>query len=241
MRRVWGLTMAAVLLVALAGTACGESKASAETIVRGAPAKTQKAKTARLAMVADTTAGSNAVHVTADGVIDLAGHKADMTMDVGQALPGKIRMLLVGLTAYLQLPSELASQVPGGKPFVKVDLQQAAKQQGFDLGAIQQNADATAQLDYLRGVSNDVHEVGHDTLRGTSTTHYAGTVDLKKAAATAATPEAKQSIERAEQVLGTSTFPVDVWIDGQGRLRKMAYKMDLSKSATGGGQAALGQ
>src|SRR3954454_1731507 len=217
MRRVWGLTTAAVLVVALAGTACGERKANAETIVRAAPAKTQKAKTARVAMVVDTTAASNAVHVTADGVIDLAGHRADMTMDVGQALPGKIRMLLITLTASLQLPPELSSQVPGGKPFVKVDIQQAAQQQGFDLGAIQQNADATAQLDYLRGVSNDVHEVGKETLRGTSTTHYAGTVDLNKAAATAATPEAKQSIQRAVQVLGTSTFPVDVWIDGQCR------------------------
>src|SRR4051812_31229649 len=229
MRRAWILMVAPALVLGLAGAACGD-KASAQTIVRSAATKTEDAKTAHLAMTVTTNAGGTPVNVTADGSIDLPGRKGELTMDLGQALVGKVHVLMIGTSVFLQLPGALATQIPGGKQFLKVDVSQLGQQQGINLGALQQNPDATSQLDYLRGVSDDVHEVGKETVRGASTTHYRATVDLKKAAA-ASNSDAKAAIEQAEKVLGTVTFPIDVWIDGQGRLRKLTYSLDVSKAA----------
>lgn len=243
MRRVWGLTMASLLVVALAGTACGESKASAETIVRSTSSKTAKAKTAKMAIsVIGSGSHTSAINVNGEGVVDLAGRRADLTVDAGSAVGGKIRMLMIGTIIYMQLPQNLASQVPGGKPFVKIDLQQVGQQQGIDIAALQQqNPDAASQLAFLNGAGADFHSVGKENVRGAETTHFQGTVDLAKAAQAAATPELKDAMTKTQQKLGSSSLPMDVWIDGQGRMRKLTYSMDIGKlAAANGGPAQTG-
>jgi hypothetical protein len=47
---------------------------------------------------------------------------------------------------------------------------------------------------------------------------------------------AKQSADDAARALGTTTFPADVWLDAEGRTRKMAFKAD----STGGGSGPGG-
>ncbi|HSH60342.1 MAG TPA: hypothetical protein VK988_12025 [Acidimicrobiales bacterium] len=54
---------------------------------------------------------------------------------------------------------------------------------------------------------------------------YRGTVDMNKAAA-AAPPEQQQTYQKLAQIYG-QPLPVEVWIDGDGRLRKMTYAVDL--------------
>jgi hypothetical protein len=234
MRRLSVLGLLPMLLLALAG--CGTKAADAATIVRSAPAKTTDAKTARMALTVDGTSGTTNINATGDGVIDIVGKRGDLTMDVGQAGLGKLHVLMFGTNFYMQLPAQLQGQIPGGKPFLKIDLAAASKQQGIDLGALsQQNPDASSQLAFLNGAGADFKKVGTEKIRGTATTHYAGTVDLAKAAAAVKTPEQKTALEKAQQQLGISTFPMDVWVDGQGRMRKMTYQMDLSKAAAQNG------
>src|SRR4051794_22157149 len=243
MRRLSVLALVPMLAAALALAACGEGTVAAATIVRNVPAKTEKAKTARMAInVTGSGGGSQAINVTADGVIDITSKRGDLTMDLGQAGLGKMRVLMFGTLLYVQLPPQLQGQIPGGKPFLKLDLTALSKQQGLDLGALtQQNPDASSQLAILNGAGSDFKKVGSEKLRGTSTTHYAGTVDLTKAAAAATTPEKKAALDKVREQLGTSTFPVDVWVDGQGRLRKLTYKMDLSKAAAASKSGVSGE
>jgi hypothetical protein len=145
--------------------------------------------------------------------------------------------LLLGTVVYLKLPGTLQAQVPGNKPFARIDLQAAGQSQGLDFGALSQSTDPTSGLGYLYGASDNVTKVGNETLRGAKTTHYKATVDLQKAELKM-TPEQKQAVEKVRTQLGTSTFPVDAWIDGAGRVRKMTYAIDMSKAKTPAGQPA---
>ncbi|HEV2810764.1 MAG TPA: hypothetical protein VGV93_10260 [Acidimicrobiales bacterium] len=63
---------------------------------------------------------------------------------------------------------------------------------------------STDALEYLRSVTDEVTEVGAETVRGVDTTHYRGTVRLAEAGA---------SRER-------DRYPVEVWVDENGRTRR---------------------
>ena len=70
--------------------------------------------------------------------------------------------------------------------------------------------------------------VGTEDVRGSATTHYRAVVDLNKAADQS--PTARDAIKSTVKLLGSSSMPVDVWVDAQGRVRRMKYVVDLSKS-----------
>jgi hypothetical protein len=228
-----GWVLASCSLVAVA--ACGQA-ASATTVVRSSATKTAQAKTSKFALdVTSQTGGSN-VEVKGDGVADFAKKDIDLTMDIPQA--GSIEVLTFGTVAYVKLPRVLQSQIPGGKPYGKIDLQAVGRSKGLDFSSLTSgSSDPTSGLSYLNGAADGVTKVGTETLRGAKTTHYKATVDLQKAEAKA-TAAQKQTIEKARTQLGTSTFPVDVWIDSAGRVRKMSYSFDLSKVKSASGQSA---
>jgi hypothetical protein len=87
-------------------------------------------------------------------------------------------------------------------------------------------------LQALRGAA-DVREVGHDVVRGVDTTHYATNVDLQKAIASAPAND-RNDVRRALGMLGSTTIPVDVWVDAQGRARRMTVHADTSAFGTSG-------
>lgn len=68
-------------------------------------------------------------------------------------------------------------------------------------------AASTQSLEYLRSVAEDVTEVGIEEVRGVSTVHHQGSVRLTELGAA---PE----FER---------FPVEVWVDEDGRTRRFSY------------------
>jgi hypothetical protein len=111
----------------------------------------------------------------------------------------------------------------GGKNWVKLD-QDEMKQLGFDSS----QSDPRSTLDILRGVSNDVTDLGHDAVHGVDTTHFRAAVDVKRALARV--PSSQR--DRFNRVFGRSkTIPTDVWIDGDGLPRKIVET--LSGSAAG--------
>ncbi len=68
-------------------------------------------------------------------------------------------------------------------------------------------AASTDALTYLRTVAEDVTEAGTETVRGARTTHYRATVQLSQLGAP---PEYDR-------------YPVEVWIDDDGRARRYRY------------------
>ena len=223
-----------LVLAAGAGAACGQEELSAQEIVAGAADATAEAGTSKLALRITTKVGEQNVDISSEGVIDYDEQHGRLTMDLAAlGLPGangQMELLLLGKVIFMKLPAGALPPQLSAKPWVRLDLEALANREGFNLGSLDQlrNSDPTKTLEYLRGASEDVTEVGDEKVRGADTTHYKATVDLRKAAE--AQPEAKEAIEQAIEQLGTSIVPMDVWIDDEGRLRRMRYEMDLSKS-----------
>jgi hypothetical protein len=213
-------------LAALGGLAgCGSSDSFNPDVVAQAADKTASAGGAKLAIRIEA-AGQK---INGTGFMDTKGHKGRMSLQIPQ-LRGTMDAVFLNRIIYLHFPAAIAGKIPGGKSWVKLDLDKAARQQGIDLGALQStstNNDPAQQLAQLRG-AGDVKKVGTETIRGTKTTHYKATIDLRKAADRAPADQraaAKRSVEQIIKLTGSSTVPTEVWLDKQGRARRMSFTM----------------
>jgi hypothetical protein len=211
----------------------GGTKAKQQTpldAVLASSAKTAEAKSSKLAFslltqgVQGVPGGS--ITITGEGAFDYPGRQGAFTMNVPQL--GQVEAVSTGSTIYQKFPPQLAARL-GGKPWLKIDLNQAGQAAGIDFNSLSQasSGDPTQALQFLRGAGADMVEVGKEQVRGEAVTHYRGTVDMNKAAA-AAPPEQQQTYQKLAQIYA-QPLPVEVWIDGDGRLRKMTYAVDLSR------------
>ena len=71
-------------------------------------------------------------------------------------------------------------------------------------------------------------KVGNEKIRGTDTTHLRGQVDLSEEAIAKAPVEAQESLREAQKQFGVAGYPVDVWLDGDGRVRRFRYSMSAA-------------
>ena len=177
-----------------------------------------------------------------------------MTMDMGpllsQLAPGRpggadtsVELRLVDKVMYMKYPAVLAQGMGTDTPWLSMDLGAALGDLGLpqdSLGQFEQT-DPTQYLQYLAAVSSDVTEVGHDKLRDVDTTHYHATIDLTKALDRVPADVAQRlgidpdqlgkSFEQLRTQAGSDELPMDVWIDANGRLRRMRMEMG---AASGG-------
>ncbi|TVT25223.1 hypothetical protein LWP59_12320 [Amycolatopsis acidiphila] len=210
-------------------------------MVAAAYSKTTDAHTAKTTMSTQLGMGGQSLPITASGVVDFTGKAAQLTETL-PANAGTMETRFVNGMVYLQLPGQLGAQLAGGKPWVSLDLNKIAQQQyGASLSELQGSmpSDPTDALGYLRGASDQVREIGPDTVDGAPTKHYDVTIDLDKA--TAGRPaQAQQATQKLEQQLGTHTLPAQVWIDDQGRLRKIMLDERATPPSTAGSTATPG-
>jgi hypothetical protein len=85
--------------------------------------------------------------------------------------------------------------------------------------------DPGQQLELLRGVSDDVRVVGREQLRGDSVQHFAITIDPKRLAANVNVVVPGSLTEKA--IKASEPMPADVYVDEQGRVRKLTVKIAL--------------
>jgi hypothetical protein len=157
----------------------------------------------------------------------------DAPKELGDPEMWKLEMRMDGKVAYMRMPF-LASELPGGKEWVSIDLERAAQMQGRDLGELQslaQGSDPRQLLSYLRALAGDVTHVGDEEVRGVPTAHYFAVVDWQKVLQQAAKQAGEPGLLDQFQGLGgsMSNIPVDVWVDESRRLRRMT--MDFSMTA----------
>jgi len=226
-----------LLLTAGCGSDSSEDGATGTTVKQKTPieavlasaTKTAEAKSSKVAfsLVTQGLPGvpGGSLSITGEGAFDYAGRQGAFTSNVPPF--GQIEVVSTGSTVYQKFPPQVAADL-GGKPWVKMDLNQLGKDAGIDFDSISQasSGDPTQALQFLRG-SADITEVGKEQVRGEAVTHYRGTIDLNKAAATAP-PEQQPTYQELAQ-LYAQPLPVEVWIDGQDRLRKVSYVVDLAK------------
>ena len=92
---------------------------------------------------------------TGKGAMDLKGRRMQMeTLMAMPALPGgsmKIDQVLDGTSMYMRMPM-LKGQLPGGKEWMKIDMQKAGKAAGLDMSAMMQGggSDPAAMLRWPR-------------------------------------------------------------------------------------------
>jgi hypothetical protein len=228
MRRLLPVLFVCAVLPIVAGCGAGNSVKNAVDPVAQAATKTASAGTVQVSMTGKVSAAGIEVPLAGKGAFDLKGKRGHF--DVTTTVPGKgavdVQEIMNGLVLYMRSDA-LTSSLPGGKHWIKLDLQKLGKQQGIDLGSLQQlggGTDPTQFLTYLQKAGH-VEKVGSEDLNGTPTTHYKATIDLDKLASS--NSSAADSVKQLEKLTGTKSLPSDIWIDGSGRVRRqtVSYKM----------------
>jgi hypothetical protein len=132
------------------------------------------------------------MEMSATGALDNQNHRMSMRLDMsklashlgaagGDGARGRLgrpggRRLLERPGSDLPEPAGARKVMPGGKPWIKVDLSAVGKQAGIDLSQFTQlGTDPAQMVGWLRTVSGDVTTVGTEQIDGVDTTHYRAT------------------------------------------------------------------
>jgi hypothetical protein len=209
--------------------------------VQGAAAKVTEARSARFSMtVLMVFAGEEVPATTATtvGVYDYAAHEGQMDTTVKTAgIPFRTteRTLVIGADIYTKLPQppdlpEGAPPIPGGhhKPWTKLELPKELAGlnglgPGFGPGPGEGAGDPTEALRYLKTAASKVELVGEEQVRGEPSTRYAVTLDMARQVAQLP----KEPSGFLEESGLAFAKPADVWIDQQGRLRRIHYAVTM--------------
>ncbi|MFN2589145.1 MAG: hypothetical protein ABR518_00025 [Actinomycetota bacterium] len=227
--------------IALTGLSCaGGGGGGTVGVIAAAVSKTSSGNTARfrmeMTMSGQELGGSLTIPV--EGEMDFRDLRARMTMDFpeipGSPDLGQVEMVMDGTVFYMRSPA--FTQTGGlSTPWIKFDLEELTAG-AVDLQTLSSSrTDPTQALEYLRGMG-EVTKVGTEEIDGTATTHYRGIVDLRRAVENA--PESNRdaleaAVDQFEEFAGTTTFPEDVWIGSDGRVRRMEFAFHLSDPKSG--------
>ena len=116
-----------------------------------------------------------------------------------------------------------------GKPWVRADISTFTEAFGGGESLGGGSTDPTQTLSFLKAAGT-VTRVGSEDLRGTPATHYHAVIDLKRYAGVLPAGEraaAKKYAQAFERISGSTTLPMDVWIDGSNRVVRTAFTLSL--------------
>jgi hypothetical protein len=175
------LALAALAFVAAGcggGGSSSQTKLTPSAYVMQSAKKSAQATSQHIQLNGNTTVQGQTVAMKGSGDFDNTAKTGAMTL---KALVGGLSMqideVVDGTVIYMKSPL-FAANLPAGKTWIRLDLQQAAAQQGLDLGGLlsQKPSDSLAQLQALGKVT----EVGEEEIGGAKTTHYRATIDRTK-------------------------------------------------------------
>ncbi|MEO3785842.1 LppX_LprAFG lipoprotein [Actinocorallia sp. B10E7] len=141
---------------------------------------------------------------------------------------GGTRVVLLDETVYVQ-NSQLSQFLNSGKPWMKITLGEAANAVGFNPNDLLKQVDQAdpGKLSRILSSSTDVKKVGSEKIDGVETTHYQGTVDVKKSM-TEYDPELRATAEQLSN--GSEKLGFDIWVDGEQLPRKVITKVTTSEA-----------
>lgn len=182
--------------------------------------------TARTRFTSVVTTPQGEVSTAGEGVTSADGAAVDLVLTGPSAAAFgadelEVEVRIVDGVMYQRSP-QLLAQLDVDAEWLRFDLDTL----GPEFGAI---ADRTRQTDpaealsALRGVTA-VAEVGEEDLEGVATTRYAATLDLRtafEASGVESTPFEERGVDLDQSV------PVDVWIDGDGLIRRYESTLDV--------------
>ncbi len=223
-----------LVVVSLALVACGGSP-NPIALVSSTPDKTADAGTARMSL--ESTArgipGAEGLTSTAEGVVDFEAQRGAMTLALpsGSGLGGgELEFVYDRTVMYLRSPQP----TPGVETeWVSLDFAQLTEEvSGTDIQQFAQagSNDPSNALALLKGTADSVEEIGSEDVRGEETTHYRATVDLRRSAEQAGAVRDQRQFEAFLDQFPSETIPVDVWLDDEGRTRRMRIDQPLPQT-----------
>lgn len=188
-------------------------------LFRAAAIDTDEQRSSRYSLTTATTVNGTDVVFSGEGIYDWSADTGRVTYD----LPiGQVQQRVLGAHLYLALPQQ---------PEVFFDLRTA------DVAAspVGGTVEPTAQLHMLAAV-NEAEVVGQEQVRGEPTTHYRGTYDVARAlrGAQGLQQQALRSLLGAAASMPEAEY--DVFLDRDGRLRRLEQSLEVPASAQTAGQ-----
>ena len=258
MKRV-GIRVTLAFVVALGATACGSEiknpDASPSVAQTSSPQETADpellqivaasgdhlldAGSAHVEMSMDMTASGQTTHSEGTGSFDYDTGAGQMEMTMESPMfpePVTTKMVTDFPFMYMNMQDlfgNLGQQFSLPEPWIKVNLQTMSEELGMDLGGLMQftQGDMSSYSLYTKGVE-DVQKVGREEVRGAPATRYSAVIDFEKLAAEV--PESlKPTFDQLIEIMGESHVPMEVWIDGQGRLVRQSFAMTMNMPSTG--------
>jgi hypothetical protein len=227
--------------------ACGGG-ASSKTIA-GAAGKTLAASTVSASYDASLNVSTfkGKISFKGSGVVDNESHHSRLTVDLSSlaqesgaksdlsAFRGEEVVDSSGdLVLYLRIPF-YTQHLPASKPWLRIDYGKTLKEKGIAINSLTLDQDPGQCLEFLRGVTGKVEKVGETAVAGVQTTHYRASIfllDYPKALTGARKTAAQHVAGRIVQLTKQSTFPTEVWIDGEGYVRRMTFTYAIPASDT---------
>jgi len=235
----------AVVAVAAVTAGCGGGSSTKGALpldpVAAAATRTQDAGAAHIRFAMKVAGQGKTVRIRGTGAMD--GTSSEMTFKLGSllglaGLPGSAAAQLAhrpieeitleedgDYVVYLRLGALLASQLPGGQQWIKLDVSKLGKSAGLDLGKMLSGSQLQPSdlLSMLRAEGAKVHRVGSARIDGAATTHYRVTVDVAKVlkAKGLASPLLSRSVAQMK------TITENVWVGKDGLVRRVALRYGL--------------
>jgi hypothetical protein len=170
-------------------------------------------------MTSSTTIEGQAIQLTGSGKIDIAAPISGSTRVTVQGRTFNER--LVGSDVYIQSPTS-------SKAWYRVNYHTLLKALGPS-APLETNSNPADWLTTL-AAAGQVTDVGVETIGGIATTHYSGVVDLDKLADAVPAVErtaAAQEAKLLERLTGSSSFPIEVWVDVADLVRQLEISLPV--------------
>lgn len=266
-KRLWaGLGAALLALSACGGGSAGDRATDGGAVVVDAELiadavdDVAEAPTARfeMAVTYEGVPGVDGATITGEGAYDREADAGRVAVDLGplfddlpdgEEIPvtfdGRMETITIGSDVYLS--SGLFELFPGmDADWIRLsaeDVDPGHGLDGLDLDAMApaQGFDPQAALEQLRAIA-DIEEVGREEIRGVATRHLRGEIRMADALEEldADEREALTSLYGGDlDALGDLTLPVDVYVDDQGLIRRMAQRVELGSLAAAFAGAGL--
>jgi hypothetical protein len=228
------------IALAMMASGCGSSASVALDPVAQAADVTSNAGGAHMSLTAQVSNGALPAPITisGEGFFNYKSREGALSLDMS-GLPaaalastsGPLRLEEIFKSSTIYVGSSLfAGKLPGGARWMKLDLSRLGGGLGFNLQQLAGGQSNPAQLlDYLKA-GGSVTVVGHELVRGAATTHYHGSVDLKRIAdfvPSASRAQVHAAIGKLIAQTGVGSLPVDVWVDAHRLVRRMTIALSL--------------
>jgi hypothetical protein len=204
-----------------------------------------EARTMREELTMSISAAGESFSFSGEAFIDNQHQRIDMTMDMGM-LGGEMQIVMDHGVVYMRSPmfqdagTDWVSMDPS-----KMDPSAAAQFGGFGAGT----GDPSAYVGLFAGVF-DVKVSGEEEIKGVATTHYVGTIDLRKVLEgfsdvvgedvdAATEKQLRTAVEQFESLGIEDKIPFEIWIDEDGLPRKQRIMMDFGDLVPGSEEASM--